>query len=102
MRIHAADTTVPVLATGKTRTGRRVAAIYTLIETGSSTTSTRRARNAAILARLPDDLAKRIGDLFLPRNPPAQAAPAEVDPPPVVFTGCGPSCRVDRDSVHTQ
>jgi len=81
MRIHAADTTVPVLATGKTRTGRRVAAIYTLIETASSTTSDPQARNAAILARLPDHPAKRIGDLFLPRNPPAQAAPARVEPP---------------------
>jgi hypothetical protein len=45
LRIHADDTTVPVLAKGKTRTGRRAAAIYTLIETALC-----RARHKAVYA----------------------------------------------------
>ncbi|MGJ5218857.1 transposase domain-containing protein, partial [Bradyrhizobium oligotrophicum] len=84
-RIHADDTTVQVLAKGKTRTGRvwtsdeggRRAAIYTLIQTAKLNDVDPQAWLADALAWLPDHPASRIADL-LPWNwkPPAISAAA--------------------------
>jgi transposase len=94
-RLHADDTPVPVLAKGKTRTGRlwtvvrddrgiavgrrnwtfagsdvgghRAAALYTLIETCKLNEVDPRAWLADVLARLPGHPAKRLAEL-LPWN----------------------------------
>ena len=65
----------------------------------------RRVDEIGSLNERPDHPGKHIGDYYreaLPLKLLDQAVPATVATYPVVFTGWVGSCRVDRDSVHTQ